>query len=79
MCVTPLLGVLSLYIYETNVKLGQALIPTDWHDSGILAPNAAVLIAVFALRLSAGGWGVSVMFSRSDGQRGRMEKEKGRV
>lgn len=52
---TPLLGVLSFYIYDTNVKPGQALIPVDWHDSGILAPNAAVLIAVFALRLSAGG------------------------
>ena len=65
---TPSLGRLSVYIHETNVKLGQSLIPTDWHDSGILAPNAAVLIAVFALRLSAGG--VSVMFARSDGQRG---------
>lgn len=47
----------NIYIYETKVKPGQALIPTDWHDSGILAPNAAVLIAVFALRLSVGGWG----------------------
>lgn len=72
MCVTPSLGVLSLYIYEANMKLRQALIPTDWHDSGILAPNATVLIAVFALRLSAGG--VSVMFARSDRQRGRKEK-----
>lgn len=43
-----------------------------WHDSRILAPNAAVLIAVFALRLSAGG--LSVMFARSDGQKGRREK-----
>lgn len=54
-CVTPSLGVLSLYIYEANTKFRRAPIPTDWHDSGILGPNAAVLIAVFALRLSAGG------------------------
>lgn len=37
------------------MKLRRALIPTDRHDSGIPASNAAVLIAVFALRLSAGG------------------------
>lgn len=42
-------------IYETDVKLGRAVIPTDWHDSDIPAPDAAVLIAVFALSLSAGG------------------------
>lgn len=51
---------------------GRALIPSRWHSSGILAPNAAVLIAVFALRLSAGG--ASVMFARSDGRRERREK-----
>ena len=57
------------------MKFRRALIPKDWHDSGILAPNAAVLIAVFALRLSAGG--LSVMFGRSDGQRGEEEEEEG--
>lgn len=31
------------------------VLPVDWHGPGILALNAAVLIAVFALRLSAGG------------------------
>lgn len=67
--VTSLLGVLSLYIYETNIKPWQALIPTDWHDSGILTPNAAVLIAVFALRLSAGG-GVSCLPGQMDREGG---------
>ena len=47
--------VLSLYTHETNMKLRAALIATVWHDCGILAPNALILIVVFALRLSAGG------------------------
>ncbi len=46
---------LSLYIYNTNIKIKWSHIPMHWHDSGILALNAAVLIAVFALRLSVGG------------------------
>lgn len=71
-CVTSSLGVLSLYIYETNET--RDLIPSDWHDSGILAPNAAVLIAVFALRLSAGG---GVMFARSDRLTGEEEGGEG--
>lgn len=37
-----------------NMKLRGALMPTVWYDGGILAPNALVLIVVFALRLSAG-------------------------
>lgn len=53
--VTPSLERLSLYIYKTNIKIKRALIPKDWHDAGILTLNAAVLIAVFALRLSVGG------------------------
>lgn len=64
------------------MKFRQALIPKDWHDTAILAPNAAVLIAVFALRLSAGGQlggggALSVMFARSDGHRVREGEEKG--
>lgn len=69
---------LSLYIYETNMKFRRALIPTDWHDSGILAPFAAVLIAVFALMLSAGGGRASVMFARSDRQKREERRRRGR-
>lgn len=60
MCATPSFRVLSFYIYKREIQAAF---------SGILTPNAAVLIAIFAFRLSAGG--VSVMFARSDGQRGR--------
>lgn len=42
----PRFRVLSFYIYKREIQAAF---------SGILAPNAAVLIAIFAFRLSAGG------------------------
>lgn len=66
-------GHFLLHLRDKHEIQTGALVPMYWHDSGIPAPNAAVLIAVFALRLSAGG--LSVMFARSDGQKGRREKE----
>lgn len=43
----------------TNTITQVAFIPMYRRDTGILTPNAAVLIAIFASRLSA-GWGCHV-------------------
>lgn len=60
----------TLFILHTQVNPHTR----DWHDCGIPAPNATVLIAIFAFRLSAVGGECHVWQVRRMGEEEEVEK-----